>query len=176
MNLHAHASVMTHTRLREIEEQIAEHDEQNALLTELLREVKLMRESGSSSGLSLGGSKLEEVIRARQQGEDLNDLNGALAGPKRLQLSSRSWDQALMEVIRLRTRFERLVVLLREIGIVASDDEEEVERAESAESAESAMRGRGEAPGGAFERESDNAPGSEPLRRAFSRGIRGEPR
>jgi len=109
-------SGLTKDRIREIEEEIEElieeRDDTNALLQELLNEVKRLQ----------GVMALASEIKRDFAPPWLRDLSEALTDPKKI-TPTLNWKQALQEARRLRSRLTKLVDLLREIGVVAEEDE-----------------------------------------------------
>jgi len=109
-------SGLTKDRIREIEEEIEERIEERddtiVLLQELLNEVKRLQ----------GDMALASEIKRDFAPPWLKDLAEALTPPGKI-TPSLNWTQALQEARRLRTRLTKLVELLREIGVVAEEDE-----------------------------------------------------
>lgn len=110
-------SGFTKDRIREIEEEIEERIEERddtiALLQELLNEVKRLQ----------GDMALASEIKQNLAPSWLRDLSEALTPSERLSPMVLTWAQALAEVRRVRARLTKLVTLLREIGVVAGEDE-----------------------------------------------------
>jgi hypothetical protein len=103
-------SGITSARFREIEDEIDDRDEDVRLLIELFSEVKRLQ----------GDIALASEIKQNLAPSWLREIQIALTPPgqETLQLT---WEQSLVEMRRLRTRFSKLVDLLRENGNVINE-------------------------------------------------------